>query len=63
MPYNAPFWLPDGHSQTIYPALFIRKPDVTFRRERWITPDQDFIDVDFVDGEMGKPVVVLFHGL
>jgi predicted alpha/beta-fold hydrolase len=36
---------------------------VRFRRERWDTPDGDFIDVDFIDGEPGRPFVVLFHGL
>lgn len=61
--YTAPCWLPNGHLQTIYPAKFLTKPDVTFRRERWNTPDNDFIDVDFVDGQPGKPFVVLFHGL
>ncbi|MES2071006.1 MAG: alpha/beta fold hydrolase [Pseudomonadota bacterium] len=63
MNYQAPLWLPTGHLQTIYPALFIRKPAVNFRRERWDTPDGDFIDVDFVDGQPGLPFVVLFHGL
>ena len=63
MNYHAPFWLPSGHLQTIYPALCIAKPEVAFRRERWNTPDGDFIDVDFVDGKPGKPFVVLFHGL
>ena len=63
MNYKAPFWLPSGHLQTIYPALCIAKPDVTFRRERWNAPDGDFIDVDFVDGKPGQPFVVLFHGL
>ncbi|MES2105956.1 MAG: alpha/beta fold hydrolase [Pseudomonadota bacterium] len=63
MNYQAPRWLPTGHLQTIYPALFIRKPEVNFRRERWDTPDGDFIDVDFVDGQPGQPFVVLFHGL
>ncbi|MFZ6646231.1 YheT family hydrolase [Undibacterium sp. TJN25] len=63
MNYQAPRWLPTGHLQTIYPALFIRKPAVQFRRERWDTPDGDFIDVDFVDGQPGQPFVVLFHGL
>jgi predicted alpha/beta-fold hydrolase len=63
MNYIAPFWLPSGHLQTIYPATCIAKPDVRFRRERWQTPDADFIDVDFVDGQPGKPFVVLFHGL
>jgi hypothetical protein len=61
--YAAPAWLPGGHLQTIYPAIAIRKPPVAYRRERWNTPDQDFIDIDFVDGEAGRPLVVLFHGL
>jgi predicted alpha/beta-fold hydrolase len=61
--YQAPRWLPGGHLQTIYPALCIPKPHVDFRRERWHAPDGDFIDVDFVDGQPGKPLLVLFHGL
>jgi hypothetical protein len=63
MNYSSPRWLIGGHLQTIYPALFIKKPEPSFRRERWATPDQDFIDVDFIDGEAGKPMLVLFHGL
>ncbi|MFK3740373.1 YheT family hydrolase [Massilia sp. TN1-12] len=62
--YRAPWWLPGGHLQTIYPATCIAKPPVAFRRERWDTPcGQDFIDVDHVDGETGSPCVLLFHGL
>lgn len=61
--YAAPRWLPGGHLQTIYPATCITRPPVTFRRERWDTPDKDFIDIDFVDGIPGKPLIVLFHGL
>lgn len=63
MPYRAPAWLPGGHLQTIYPATCIAKPPVAYRRERWLSADGDFIDVDFVDGQPGKPLVVLFHGL
>jgi len=63
MQYSPPRWLPGGNLQTIYPALFITKPKVDFRRERWETPDRDFIDVDFVDGQPGQPMVVMFHGL
>jgi predicted alpha/beta-fold hydrolase len=63
MPYSAPRWLPGGHLQTIFPAKFISKPQVHYRRERWDTPDGDFIDVDFVDGQPGQPMLVLFHGL
>ncbi len=63
MNYPAPSWLPGGHLQTIYPATCIAKPKVDYRRERWSTPDGDFIDVDFVDGQPGRPFIVLFHGL
>lgn len=63
MSYRAPRWLPTGHLQTIYPALCIAKPSVAYRRERWHSMDGDFVDVDFVDGEPGKPLVVMFHGL
>jgi uncharacterized protein len=50
MHYRAPFWLPGGHTQTIWPALYSRRyrgPAPVYARERWTTPDGDFIDVDF----------------
>lgn len=46
--YRAPLWLPNRHVQTIVPSLFARRPVVTFQRERWDTPDGDFIDLDWV---------------
>ncbi|MBI2306718.1 MAG: hydrolase [Rhodocyclales bacterium] len=60
--YRAPKWLPGGHAQTLYPLL-IKPPLPAYRRERWETPDGDFIDLDWVDGAEGKPIVILFHGL
>lgn len=63
MHYSSPWWLAGGHAQTIYPATLMQKPEVQLRRERWTTHDHDFIDVDFLDGEAGKPFLVLFHGL
>lgn len=67
MQYRAPLWLPGGHLQTIWPALFSRRhrgPAPAYRRERWTTPDGDFIDVDFVDAaDPAAPLLVLFHGL
>lgn len=63
MKYAAPTWLRGGHLQTIVPATCIVKPKVAYRRERWQTPDDDFIDIDFIDGQPGRPFIVLFHGL
>jgi predicted alpha/beta-fold hydrolase len=57
------WWLANAHLQTIYASLFARAPRVAFRRERWDTPDGDFVDVDFVDGPETAPWVHLFHGL
>jgi predicted alpha/beta-fold hydrolase len=61
--YRAPRWLPGGHLQTIYPFLFRRLAAPPLRRERWDTPDGDFIDVDWLEGGTQQPLVVLFHGL
>jgi predicted alpha/beta-fold hydrolase len=68
MQYVAPRWLPGGNLQTIWPALYAKRVDgvlPVYRRERWTTPDGDFIDVDFVDaaGAAPRPLLVLFHGL
>lgn len=63
MRYPAPAWLPGGHLQTMFPAVAIRQGGPPLRRERWQAADGDFVDVDFVDGLPGRPLVVLFHGL
>jgi predicted alpha/beta-fold hydrolase len=64
--YRAPVWLPGGHAQTIAAAKGVPRPRVGYRRERWETPDEDFVDVDFALPEPASdtaPVLVLFHGL
>jgi len=81
--YRAPRWLAGsglvgGNVQTIWPALYSRvHPDrragpVSYLRERWDSPDGDFIDLDFLPAEPGArvahrpvpaPLLVLFHGL
>jgi len=72
MDYHAPWWLPGGHAQTIWPALYAKRhqgPPPQFRRERWDTPDGDFVDVDFLvdflaaPARPDQPLLVLFHGL
>jgi predicted alpha/beta-fold hydrolase len=62
--YRAPGWLPGGHAQTIYP-LARRGLLPRYRRERWDTPDGDFIDLDWLasPADADAPLVVLFHGL
>ncbi|MCW5630204.1 MAG: alpha/beta hydrolase [Rhodoferax sp.] len=73
--YRAPSWLPGGNLQTIWAALYARRvrgEPAAYRRERWSTPDDDFIDVDWVDAVADPtrdaslarpPLIVLFHGL
>jgi uncharacterized protein len=64
--YRAPWWLPGGQLQTIWPALVLRPRlarSTAYVRERWRAPDGDFIDVDHVPAAAGAPWLVLFHGL
>jgi predicted alpha/beta-fold hydrolase len=68
--YTAPWWLPGGNLQTIWPALYARRGfgvQAAYRRERWMTPDGDFLDVDWLEHKApiarSAPLLVLFHGL
>lgn len=71
--YRPPRWLRNPHLQTIWPALVTGAPRVQYRRERWTTPDEDFIDLDWAVPGPGLspgtppladgPLVALFHGL
>ena len=70
--FVSPWWLFDGaigaHLQTAVPFIVGAPPVPPYRRECWDTapngtPDGDFIDVDRLDGEPGKPLLVVFHGL
>jgi predicted alpha/beta-fold hydrolase len=56
MNYVAPWWLPGGNLQTIWPALYARRshgPRPEYRRERWLAPDGDFVDVDWLADAVG----------
>jgi len=51
-PYRAPAWLPGGHAQTLCPALWGRSHRIqplAFQRQRWLAPDGDFIDADWLE--------------
>lgn len=79
--YRAPWWLPGGNLQTLWAATLSRRHlgasagRPRFRRERWDTPDGDFIDVDHLITEPAcsgaasgtnptpTPHLLMFHGL
>ncbi|AYB52422.2 YheT family hydrolase [Ralstonia solanacearum] len=63
--FRSPWWLIGGNAQTIIPARLWRFPRIAYRRERWDTPDGDFIDLDWTthDADAHAPLVVMFHGL
>jgi predicted alpha/beta-fold hydrolase len=63
----APFlpsrWFPGAHLQTVWSRFFRRGPRVAYRRETWETPDGDILDLDWVDGPAGSPLLLGLHGL
>jgi len=65
--YRAPWWLPGGNLQTIWPALYAKRvfgSHPQYERERWDTPDGDFVDIDrLVASKPGDTLLVMFHGL
>lgn len=65
--YRAPAWLPGGQAQTIWPVLVSRRfsgAAPSYERERWSTPDGDFIDVDIQRAaNPDARWLVMFHGL
>lgn len=62
--FKSPWWLPGGNLQTIYARVLARNYAVAYQRQRWDTPDGDFIDLDWVNRQAGTDrLLVLFHGL
>ena len=60
--YEPPFPLFNGHLQTIVPSVLRRVRGVEFRRERIITEDDDFLDLDWSRIGAGK-LAVISHGM
>lgn len=60
--FKSAWWLKHAHLQTLYPALFRKTPTPPLVRERLITPDDDFIDLDYC-GTGSAPLIILLHGL
>lgn len=64
-PFHSPFWLPEKHSQSIFPALFREVNLDGVQVERITLSDGDFVDVDwYLAGQLGdKPLLIISHGL
>jgi predicted alpha/beta-fold hydrolase len=63
--FRPPWWARNGHVQTIWGPLF-RSDAPALRRERLLTPDGDFVDLDWLyrDGDAdGGPRLLVLHGL
>jgi hypothetical protein len=60
--FHAPFFLRNGHVQTILPVLFPRRMRVDFVRERLELPDGDFLDLDWLRRGT-KRLAIFAHGL
>ncbi len=60
--YQPPWFLRNGHAQTVYPVLRRRLPEVRYERERLELPDGDFLDLDWSRAS-GRNVVIVSHGL
>ncbi len=57
-----PFWQYNGHLQTLAPGILRSVKGVDYERERITTPDNDFLDLDWIR-QSGRRLVVLTHGL
>lgn len=62
LPFRSPWWHVEGHSQTILPAVFRRIPPVPYQRERIVTDDDDFLDLDWIRTGSDR-LIVITHGL
>src|SRR5205823_6446044 len=60
--YSPPWFLFSPHLETIYPSLFRKVILPEYQRERITTPDNDFLDLDWLKQD-SKKIVVISHGL
>ncbi len=64
-----PWWCKNAHQQTVWRKFFGERPALPpLVRERWQTPDNDFLDLDFLNAGPEKsdaeerPLVLCLHG-
>lgn len=60
--YTAPWYLYNAHLETIIPSIFRKVEGIHYERERIDTPDDDFLDLDWLKTESDR-LVIISHGL
>ena len=60
--YQPKFPFRNAHLNTIFSSQFRKIKPLSFQRKRIETPDNDFLDIDFLENG-SKKIVVLCHGL
>ncbi|MEW5849675.1 MAG: alpha/beta fold hydrolase [Myxococcota bacterium] len=65
--FLAPWWLPEGHSQTVFGGKLRMVPRVSFSMERWTMPDGEVIRADRATPHTPvtdeTPTLLVLHGL
>lgn len=61
--FKPAWWLKNRHLQTLFPSLCRRVPLPELHRERIVTSDGDFLDIDWCGDNTDSPLVILLHGL
>lgn len=62
--YSPPWWLRSGHLQSIYATLCKPRYIQNYRRQRIVTEDKDFLDLDWAECEQNTTdLAILSHGL
>lgn len=62
MEYSPPLIFKSGHLNTLYPSLFRKQELPDYKRLELETPDDDFLDVDYLDNSSVR-IAILCHGL
>lgn len=67
--FTPAWWCRGRHVQTIWRTQFGMTPTLPIQRKRWETPDDDFLDLDFLEPSDSmpnpekQPTVLFLHGL
>jgi uncharacterized protein len=61
--YRPAWWIPGAHLRTLWGKFMRPRVALPTRTERWITEDDDFLDLHRLDAPDGAPRLLILHGL